>query len=254
MTRRLIMLRHGQTDYNATRRMQGHLNTKLSPVGFEQAAAAADFLTNKNIIKIVSSDLDRAFDTATVIGQRLNLPVEKTNDSGNTFRPVAVPLHDEVDQLYPGMRALWRHDATWAPPGGESRVEVARRARPVVTELMQSLADWDSATVLLVAHGGIISALTVEFIGASGAAVPAVFRVGERMRVAAYRPPALVGRRGSGAVDAAGVQPRHRGRRPMVFGWVEHWGIGIACGFRRITLFDAPRWTNLVNRDSRSVK
>ena len=77
MTRRLIMLRHGQTDYNATRRMQGHLNTKLSPVGFEQAAAAADFLTNKNIIKIVSSDLDRAFDTATVIGQRLNLPVEK---------------------------------------------------------------------------------------------------------------------------------------------------------------------------------
>ena len=55
MTRRLIMLRHGQTDYNATRRMQGHLNTKLSPVGFEQAAAAADFLTNKNIIKIVSS-------------------------------------------------------------------------------------------------------------------------------------------------------------------------------------------------------
>ena len=51
MTRRLIMLRHGQTDYNATRRMQGHLNTKLSPVGFEQAAAAADFLTNKNSSK-----------------------------------------------------------------------------------------------------------------------------------------------------------------------------------------------------------
>ena len=93
MTRRLIMLRHGQTDYNATRRMQGHLNTKLSPVGFEQAAAAADFLTNKNIIKIVSSDLDRAFDTATVIGQRLNLPVEKDERLRETqFRPVAVPL------------------------------------------------------------------------------------------------------------------------------------------------------------------
>ena len=150
MTRRLIMLRHGQTDYNATRRMQGHLNTKLSPVGFEQAAAAADFLTNKNIIKIVSSDLDRAFDTATVIGQRLNLPVEKD------------------ERLRETHLGLWqsrsRHDATWAPPGGESRVEVARRARPVVTELMQSLADWDSATVLLVAHGGIISALTSNLL------------------------------------------------------------------------------------------
>ena len=157
MTRRLIMLRHGQTDYNATRRMQGHLNTKLSPVGFEQAAAAADFLTNKNIIKIVSSDLDRAFDTATVIGQRLNLPVEKDERLRETHLGLwQSRSHDEVDQLYPGMRALWRHDATWAPPGGESRVEVARRARP--------LADWDSATVLLVAHGGIISALTSNLL------------------------------------------------------------------------------------------
>ena len=165
MTRRLIMLRHGQTEYNATRRMQGHLNTKLSPVGFEQAAAAADFLTNKNIIKIVSSDLDRAFDTATVIGQRLNLPVEKDKRLRETHLGLwQARSHDEVDQLYPGMRALWRHDATWAPPGGESRVEVARRARPVVTELMQSLADWDSATVLLVAHGGIISALTSNLL------------------------------------------------------------------------------------------
>ena len=165
MTRRLIMLRHGQTEYNATRRMQGHLNTKLSPVGFEQAAAAAEFLTHKNIVKIVSSDLDRAFDTATVIGQRLNLPVEKDERLRETHLGLwQARSHEEVDQLYPGMRALWRHDATWAPPGGESRVEVARRARPVVTELMKSLTDWDSATVLLVAHGGIISALTSNLL------------------------------------------------------------------------------------------
>ena len=165
MTRRLIMLRHGQTEYNATRRMQGHLNTKLSPVGFEQAAAAAEFLTRKNIVKIVSSDLDRAFDTATVIGQRLNLPVEKDKRLRETHLGLwQARSHEEVDQLYPGMRALWRHDATWAPPGGESRVEVARRARPVVTELMQSLPDWDSATVLLVAHGGVISALTSNLL------------------------------------------------------------------------------------------
>ena len=107
MTRRLIMLRHGQTEYNATRRMQGHLNTKLSPVGFEQAAAAADFLTNKNIVKIVSSDLDRAFDTATVIGQRLNLPVEKDERLRETHLGLwQSRSHDEVDQLYPGMRAM----------------------------------------------------------------------------------------------------------------------------------------------------
>ena len=126
MTRRLIMLRHGQTDYNATRRMQGHLNTKLSPVGFEQAAAAADFLTNKNIIKIVSSDLDRAFDTATVIGQRLNLPVEKDERLRETHLGLwQSRSHDEVDQLYPGMRAArcdmgtprWRIQSRSGAPG-----------------------------------------------------------------------------------------------------------------------------------------
>ncbi|MDO5512467.1 histidine phosphatase family protein, partial [Corynebacterium sp.] len=40
MTRRLILIRHGQTDYNATRRMQGHLDTRLSDLGREQAARA----------------------------------------------------------------------------------------------------------------------------------------------------------------------------------------------------------------------
>lgn len=71
----------------------------------------------------------------------------------------------EVDEQYPGARALWRHDPTWAPPQGESRVDVARRARPVIDELMRELPDWDEGAVLVVAHGGAISALTCHLLG-----------------------------------------------------------------------------------------
>jgi len=69
MTRRLLLIRHGQTTYNATGRMQGHLDTELSEVGYSQARAAADLLEGKDITAILSSDLIRARDTAEIIGE-----------------------------------------------------------------------------------------------------------------------------------------------------------------------------------------
>ncbi len=166
MTRRLILLRHGQTEYNATRRMQGHLNTQLSEVGFAQAKLAVDFLATINISRIISSDLNRAYDTACVVGERLGMPVHKDVRLREThLGEWQARSHYEVDTLYPGKRAMWRHDPTWAPPGGESRIDVAHRARQVVEELMASFDGWDDGTVLLVAHGGTISALTSNLLG-----------------------------------------------------------------------------------------
>lgn len=166
MTRRLLLIRHGQTTYNATGRMQGHLDTELSEVGYAQARAAAELLEDKEITAIVASDLIRARDTADVIGRQLGIEV------GVDKRLRETHLGDwqgmtsaEVDEQYPGARALWRHDPTWAPPQGESRVDVARRARPVIDELMRELPDWDEGAVLVVAHGGAISALTCHLLG-----------------------------------------------------------------------------------------
>ena len=166
MTRRLLLIRHGQTTYNATGRMQGHLDTELSEVGYAQARAAAELLEDKEITAIVASDLIRARDTADVIGRQLGIEV------GVDKRLRETHLGDwqgmtsaEVDEQYPGARALWRHDPTWAPPQGESRVDVARRARPVIDELMRDLPAWDEGAVLVVAHGGAISALTCHLLG-----------------------------------------------------------------------------------------
>lgn len=166
MTRRLLLMRHGQTTYNATGRMQGHLDTELSGVGYSQARAAADLLEGKGITAIVSSDLIRARETAEIIARGLGLEVTVDKRLRETHLGEWQGMTSaEVDEQFPGARALWRHDPTWAPPQGESRVDVANRARPVIDELMQKHPQWDEGAVLVVAHGGAISALTCHLLG-----------------------------------------------------------------------------------------
>lgn len=66
--RRLVMLRHGQTEWNAGSRMQGQIDTDLTELGRAQAVAAAEVLAKRQPLRIVSSDLRRAFDTAMALG------------------------------------------------------------------------------------------------------------------------------------------------------------------------------------------
>lgn len=66
--RRLIMLRHGQTDFNAGSRMQGQLDSALTELGRAQAVAAAEVLGKLQPLLIMSSDLHRAYDTAVTLG------------------------------------------------------------------------------------------------------------------------------------------------------------------------------------------
>ncbi len=115
--RRLILLRHGQTEYNATSRMQGQLDTDLSDLGRRQALTVSHTVADFDPIAIVSSDLRRAYDTATAIGDRAGLPVEIDPRLRETHLGQWQGLtHSEVDARHPGARAQWRGDATWARP------------------------------------------------------------------------------------------------------------------------------------------
>jgi broad specificity phosphatase PhoE len=172
--RRLVMLRHGQTDYNAASRMQGQLDTELSDLGRDQAVAAAELLAKRQPLAIVSSDLRRALDTAVVLGERSGLPVLVDTRLRETHLGDWQGLtHLEVDATAPGARLAWREDARWAPHGGESRVDVAARSRPLVAELVAEQTEWGlewgldepERPVILVAHGGLIAALTAALLG-----------------------------------------------------------------------------------------
>ena len=165
MTRKLIMLRHGQTEYNASGRMQGQMDTKLSDVGIRQAEAVARYMKGVNIGYVVSSDLSRAAETARIVASSRGLPVHlDTRLRETNLGDWQGQSREDVDRDYPGARAQWRHNALWAPPGGESRIEVARRARDVINELMLAHPGWDDGAVLLVAHGGTIGSLTSDLL------------------------------------------------------------------------------------------
>jgi probable phosphoglycerate mutase len=169
-SRRLIMLRHGQTDFNAGSRMQGQLDSALTELGRAQAVAAAEVLGKLQPLLIVSSDLHRAYDTAITLGERTGLPVRVDERLRETHLGDWQGLtHTEVDRQAPGARLTWREDATWAPHGGESRLDVAARSVPLVAELVASEREWGDADqpdrpVALVAHGGLIAALSAALL------------------------------------------------------------------------------------------
>jgi len=167
--RRLVMLRHGQTDYNAGSRMQGQLDSALTELGRAQAVAAAEVLGKLQPLLIVSSDLHRAYDTAVKLGERTGLGVRVDERLRETHLGDWQGLtHSQVDAQAPGARLTWRDDATWAPHGGESRVDVAARSVPLVAELAAGESEWGAdepnRPVVLVAHGGLIAALSAALL------------------------------------------------------------------------------------------
>jgi glucosyl-3-phosphoglycerate phosphatase len=167
--RRLVLLRHGQTEWNAGSRMQGQLDTDLTDLGREQANAAAEVLAKRQPLVVVSSDLRRALDTATALGERSGVEVSIDERLRETHLGDWQGLtHLDVDAVAPGARLAWRDDARWAPHGGESRVDVAQRSVPLITEIIAAQPGWGvdepDRPVVLVAHGGLIAALTAALL------------------------------------------------------------------------------------------
>ena len=167
--RRLVMLRHGQTEFNADSRMQGQLDSELTDLGRAQAVAAAEVLAKRQPLLIISSDLHRAYDTAVALGERTGLPVHVDTRLRETHLGDWQGLtHEQVDANAPGARLAWRDDARWAPHGGESRIDVADRSVPLVSEIVTAEPEWGleepDRPVVLVAHGGLIAALCAALL------------------------------------------------------------------------------------------
>lgn len=183
-TRRLVMLRHGQTDFNLGSRMQGQLDTDLTELGRAQAVGASEALAKRQPLLVVSSDLRRAYDTAATLGERIGLPVRVDNRLRETHLGDWQGMtHAQIDAAAPGARLAWREDANWAPHGGESRVDVAARSLPLITELVRGEPEWGAADeparpVVLVTHGGLIAALTAALLQLPVANWPALGGMG----------------------------------------------------------------------------
>jgi probable phosphoglycerate mutase len=151
----LLLIRHGETAWNAEHRIQGQLDIPLSTTGIRQAAQLAQRLAAEPIDAIVTSDLARARMTAeplaAVSGLELRVePLLKERHFG-VFEGRTV---DEIAAGMPDHFAAWRaRDPAWAMPGGESGRQFIAR----VLEGLRLLATaYAGRTVAVVAHGGVL--------------------------------------------------------------------------------------------------
>ncbi len=162
------LIRHGETDWNRIRRMQGQLNVGLNARGCEQAEQVAVRLTElaagQPVDAIYSSDLDRAHDTARPTANRLGLGVEL--DAGLRERHYGVLqglTRAEIDQLLPEVSQSWQSRDPDAPlPAGESLRAFHDR---VVATLARISVAHRGQRVLVFTHGGV---LDVAYRHASG--------------------------------------------------------------------------------------
>lgn len=169
----LLLIRHGQTDWNIEDRIQGLTNNPLNKKGMTQAEDLAEKIasTYSDITAIYSSDLDRALVTAQITGNSLHLPVKKREQLRERNNGAAEGLTAEeeqvlygtseemLNQLYPDYHQRWDHTSI---PGAESYNELLKRVK---NELIDIATKHLGEQVAVFAHGEILGIFVSDLLG-----------------------------------------------------------------------------------------
>ena len=155
---RLLLVRHGQTIWNADRRAQGHADIALNETGKQQAILVGRALSSRSIGKVVSSDLIRASETAKVIAQATNSQLEFSK----SLREQNFGDWEGLDYREIGFkfRSAKVENHLVRPPGGESKQDVWDRLTPIVEQVKSSMFD-----TVIVSHGGVTALLMTRLLG-----------------------------------------------------------------------------------------
>lgn len=163
MTKEIIFLRHGETNYNVEDRMQGQLDTELSVNGRQQIKHTANLLAAYRPERIFTSDLTRARETAEAIGILTGIrPIVDKKLRETHLGKWQGLTKAELDLLYPGEREIWSSDPTYPPPEGESKIQVAER----FAEFWETVNEkqLNSGLTIIVTHGGFIAAAVTKLL------------------------------------------------------------------------------------------
>jgi probable phosphoglycerate mutase len=161
----LYVARHGETEWNAAGRWQGHTDVPLDALGKAQAEALAVRLAGVPLAGVVSSDLSRASETASILAARLALPLVYTDAMlrERSFGIFEGLTREECERLYPEEWRGWlekRH----TPQGAETQEELSDRMLSALRRAAESVAH-ARAGVLVVSHGGAMRAVIYSATG-----------------------------------------------------------------------------------------
>jgi probable phosphoglycerate mutase len=163
--RTLIIWRHGETDHNVNGIWQGQLDTELSSKGREQALAAAVVLAAYNPSVIISSDLQRAADTARSLGSRVGLKV-RCDDRLREIHPglwQGMTAGEVADRFPAEQEALLAGEDIQRGVHGENLGQVAERTRAAVDELIEEMVPGDCAVIAT--HGVSARSVVASLVG-----------------------------------------------------------------------------------------
>ena len=161
---RLLLVRHGQSTWNAEHRWQGHADPPLSALGERQARAAAAATAALEPVELICSDLTRARQTAELIAPPGLTPTIEGALRERDVGEWTGLTHDEIDERYPGDREAYR-----SPPGFESNEALNARTLPALERIASRLEP--DAVCVIVTHGGVIRSIERGH-GAASAPVP----------------------------------------------------------------------------------
>ncbi|HIJ74156.1 MAG TPA: histidine phosphatase family protein [Candidatus Hydrogenedentes bacterium] len=160
----VVVVRHGETEWNLEGRLQGHLDSPLTEKGVAQARALADRLEGQAFDVLYSSDLGRAYHTAEIIGNKIGVDV--TTDKRLRERHLGIfqgRTWREIEETSPDEYALYMGSGPdYVIPEGES---ARQRFDRTIACLEDVACSHPGATVLVVAHGGVLNGLFRHTLG-----------------------------------------------------------------------------------------
>ena len=155
---RVFLLRHGQTAWNADRRLQGQIDIPLDATGLWQAQQLARALAGEDLAALYSSDLQRASATAGALAAATGLPLATDvalRERG--FGRLEGLTYVEIDERHPEDALRWRRrEPDFGPGGGEALSAFYARSVAAVTRLAARHA---GQAIAVVAHGGVLDCL-----------------------------------------------------------------------------------------------
>lgn len=151
MPMQLILIRHGETDWNKDRVFRGHMDMRLNAVGVAQADATAEALKDVVFDAVYSSPLKRAAVTATRVAKPHGIEVRTVEGLTDMYFGAWQGLTEkQVEERYAPMLAKWQQGpARFRPPGGESTTKAWKR---INSQLREILFTHGTGTVVVVSH------------------------------------------------------------------------------------------------------
>ena len=161
---KLLMVRHGISEFNAARRFAGYSDVEMSSAGYEQAEKLRDRLAGEKIDAVYSSDLKRASETAAIISSGHEMDIATCSELREVnYGDIEGLTYDEISRLYPEVaETVANFNLRLDFPGGESFKEFITRVSKFLGKLKKHSP---SQTLLVVSHSGPLRVLICRLLG-----------------------------------------------------------------------------------------